>query len=202
MGERSLDEVNGSQAPRTEEARPKAGSRRTLYVVALAVVIVAAVSGYWLMSRPGPASAAWVPKAGDYLVWVASGGGFEMTIRVEVKSVSAEGMSINTTIASNMMGRQSMVTTVPLNSTMGLSVNVKNPKTGVSVKTVGVESVSTKWGSVSATHYTVVDTATPGLTITQDYWIAGSIPLKMVQVATGVTTTMTLTDTNIRAITG
>ncbi len=67
----------------------------------------------------------------------------------------------------------------------------------------GMQTISTKWGSISAHHYVITDDSTPK-TITQDVWIKDGIVLKMEQNVEGQSDkgTVTLTDTNIKAITG
>jgi len=177
-------------------------SRRTTYIISLVIIVaVGALSAYMLMNQPNPTKGTWNPKVGDFVAYSASGGGFEMTMRMEVKVVTATSMSVNTTIKSNMVSG-SIVKDVPLNNTIGSNYDLKKPQSGVTITLVGAESVSTKWGSLSATHYTVVDQTTPGLTITTDAWVKDKVLLKLVQIATGTTTTMTLTDTNITMITG
>jgi hypothetical protein len=197
-----LDQANsGENQAEVPTSEPKK-SNRIWYIIGVVVILAAGVaSTYMLINKSNPTGNTWSPKVGDFVMYNASGGGFQMTMRMEVKAVTASSMSINTTIKSNM-GGGSVVKDVPLNNTMGSSYNLKNPPSGVTTTLIGTESVSTKWGSASATRYTVVDQTTPGLTITTDVWVKDKVLIKLVQVATGVTTTMTLTDTNIKMITG
>jgi hypothetical protein len=199
--------------PPTPE-KPKTPMKTWMIIAVVAVVavvlIAAVVLGTGMLNSNddgddgndgGNGATTWEQKAGDYMEWTASGGGFSMTMRIEVKAVTADNLTINTTISSSF-GSSSMEQTVDRNGTMGSSYDLTDLPNGVTYTDKGTQSISTKWGSISAHHYTVVDEETPGLTITTDFWVKDGILLKSVQVATGITTTMTLTATNITMITG
>ncbi len=200
--------------PPTPE-KPKAPMKTWMIIAVVAVVavvlIAAVVLGTGMLNSSddgddgnddgNDGATIYEQKAGDYMEWTASGGGFSMTMRIEIKAVTADTVTINTTISSSF-GSSSIEQTEARNGTMGSSYDLTDLPDGVTYTDEGTQSISTKWGSISAHHYTVVDEETPGLTITTDFWVKDGILLKSVQVATGITTTMTLTDTNITAITG
>ena len=141
----------------------------------------------------------WNPKTGDFMVWTASG--FDMTMRIEVGTVTANTQTIKTTVTSPL-GSGTTELTIPLNNTVGSNYDLKSPGTGVTVTDRGTDSISTKWGTKTTRHYTVVDNSSPGLSITTDLWILDKILLKSVQTISGATITLSLTDTNISVITG
>jgi len=194
--------VENQDSATLQAAEPKSSKRRILIVATMAVVAVVAFAGVYLGTdyfRPSAQALVWKPKAGDFMVWTASG--FDMTMRIDVKTVTSDSQTIKTTITS-AFGSGTTETVVPLNNTVGSNYDIRNLEAGVTMTDRGTESISTKWGTRSTRHYTVVDNSSPGLSITTDMWIMDKILLKSVQSVSGSTITTTLTDTNISAVTG
>ena len=194
--------VENQDSATLQAAESRSSKRRILIVAAIAAVALVAFAGVYLGTgyfRPSTQALVWKPKAGDFMVWTASG--FDMTMRIEVKTVTADSQTIKTTITS-AFGSGTTETVVPLNNTVGSNYDLRNLEAGVTMTDRGTESISTKWGTRSTRHYTVVDNSSPGLSITTDLWIMDKILLKSVQSVSGSTITMSLSDTNVSAVTG
>ena len=194
--------VENQDSATLQAAESRSSKRRILIVAAIAAVALVAFAGVYLGTgyfRPSTQALVWKPKAGDFMVWTATG--FDMTMRIEVKTVTADSQTIKTTITS-AFGSGTTETVVPLNNTLGSNYDLGNLEAGVAMTDRGTESISTKWGTRSTRHYTVVDNSSPGLSITTDLWIMDKILLKSVQSVSGSTITMVLSDTNVSAVTG
>ena len=194
--------VENQDSAALQAVESKSSKRKILIIAAVAAVALVAFAGVYLGTgyfRPSTQALVWKPKAGDFMVWTATG--FDMTMRIEVKTVTADSQTIKTTITS-AFGSGTTETVVPLNNTVGSNYDLRNLEAGVTMMDRGTESISTKWGMRSTRHSTVVDNSSPGLSITTDLWIMDKILLKSVQSVSGGTITMSLSDTNISAVIG
>jgi hypothetical protein len=115
-----------------------------------------------------------------------------------VKSVTETTITLNVTATYPGMPPTYQESTIPKNETMGWNLDINNPPAGTSVVKVGTESISTKWGSRSADHYTITMSGGSG---TVDLWIRSGIALKAQSTYMDQTVTVTLTDTNISQVT-
>jgi hypothetical protein len=142
----------------------------------------------------------WIPKAGDFLEYTTSVGEMQMPMRMTVKSVTETTITMNITVTYPGVPPYYSESTIPRNQTMGWTYDLSNLPSNYDVTNVGTETLSTKWGSRSADHYTVTDTSsvTP---MTIDIWIRSGIAMKIQTTYMAQTMTVTLTDTNISQIT-
>lgn len=160
-------------------------------------VILAAVL---LAGCLGGGGGTWIPKAGDFLEYTTGLGETQMTTRMTVKSITETTITMNLSLAYGSNPPYYSESTIPRNQTMGWTYDLSNLPSNYDVTKVGTETLSTKWGSRSADHYTVTDTSsvTP---MTIDIWIRSGIAMKIQTSYMAQTMTMTLSDTNISQIT-
>lgn len=130
--------------------------------------------------------------------YTTSAGEIQMTSRMTVKSVTETTITMNITMTYPGMPPVYQESTIPKNQTIGGSLDLDNPPSGTSVVKVGTETISTKWGSRSADHYTITVSGSSG---TIEMWIRSGIALKAQSTIMGQSMTVTLTDTNISQIT-
>jgi hypothetical protein len=142
----------------------------------------------------GGGGGSWIPKAGDFLEYTTGLGVTRMT----VKNVTETTITMNVSLTYGGSGPYYSESTIPRNLTMGWTYDLSNLPSNFNVTKVGTETLSTKWGSRSADHYTVTMSGSPG---TIDMWIRSGIALKVQTTVLGQSMTVTLTDTNISQIT-
>jgi hypothetical protein len=196
--------------PPTPE-KPKTPMKTWMIIAVVAVVaivlIAAVVLGTGMLNsddgddgNDGNEATTWVPKAGDFVEYSIADSQNPMTIRMEIKAVTATTETINVTMTSQY-GSYSNEQTVSINKSLGGGYDINDLPADVTMTDHGKQTISTKWGSISTDHYTIVDNS-ESETITSEIWEKNGIALKVVQDAYGSTMTMTLTDTNVSAITG
>jgi hypothetical protein len=161
-------------------------------------VILAAVLLAGCLGGGGGGGGTWIPKAGDFMEYTASGGEGVSTMRMTVKNFTDTTITMNVSLTYGGSGPYYSESTVPRSQSTFLGFDVNHPPSGYNVVKVGTETLSTNWGSRSADHYRITVSGSPG---TIDMWIRSGIAMKFQLTSTSATTAWTLTDTNISLIT-
>lgn len=195
-------------APPTGPAAPSPKSRKMMYaaIAVVIIVVVAAVAAVALMGNGGGGNggngtglaSAWVPQQGqhlDYSVSVQESGiSLSGTMRMLVKSVDANTVTINVTTTIGGYTNYTEVTTNKANASFAFFNTTEIPS-GVPI-TEGNVSVSTPWGLQTCEHLQLTDSG-----MTMDVYVYQNVMVKMsMEMSSSVgnaTITVTLTGTNI-----
>jgi preprotein translocase subunit SecG len=188
----------------------KSNQKRIILAVILAAVIVVVVVAVLLLNGggsgnnnsngTGSTTLNWTPSAGDYLEYTSTGF-MDVTTRQTIISETATTYTINQ--STTVLGQASyQISTVNKSSAFSGQYDPQSPPSGWTSDHAGTETISTKWGQKACDKWTMAGTS-EGTSGSVTMWLRGGVLMKEIVTAGGSTLlTMTLSDTNVSAITG